>query len=404
MRYVKSFVQWMTAARTKSIDSILASDSSRPDGRELRVLQAKVDRLERRLRHLEGAGSLEELPGSTTVEAYLQERFESKTLEGVPNMSYFNVRFRDYEHIASNVKTLGYELARRLAVTLSAPAGNTFPPPNRSVSKLCTQADMESEWLLHWCSELCIYPSYHRKNWEFCYIAHSLYSEGQLSRGKRAIGFGCGDEPLPSLFAKYDVEVVATDQCLEEMLSAGWGNSESKHGLLDNILHPNICPSPERLKLISTTNLDMNNISEEFNGQFDFCWSSCALEHLGSIEKGLSFIDNSLRVLKPGGVAVHTTEFNMDDSGDTIDNWPTVLFQRKHMLELGRRLQLGGHFLAPLDFDCGQSVLDCYVDVPPYQNHLFAQLNGTPHLRLSIDGFVCSSFGIVIRKNKQYAK
>ena len=50
----------------------------------------------------------------------------------------------------------------------------------------------------------------------------------------------------------------------------------------------------------------------------------------GTVTRRLSLI---------GGVAAHTTEFNLE-SGDTIDNWPTVLFQAGHIAELERRLRV----------------------------------------------------------------
>jgi hypothetical protein len=42
---------------------------------------------------------------------------------------------------------------------------------------------------------------------------------------------------------------------------------------------------------------------------YDFIWSSCSLEHLGSLELGEQFIYNSLKHLKPGGVCPHD-EYN----------------------------------------------------------------------------------------------
>ena len=94
---------------------------------------------------------------------------------------------------------------------------------------------------------------------------------------------------------------------------------------------------------------------------FDFCWSLCAFEHLGSIEAGLRFVEASLAPLRPGGTAVHTTEFNINANGPTIDNWPTVLFQRRHMEALAARLAAQGHQVAPFDFDAGDKPLDRFV-------------------------------------------
>ena len=63
-------------------------------------------------------------------------------------------------------------------------------------------------------------------------------------------------------------------------------------------------------KRVSYRNVDMNNIPDDIVG-YDFCWSTCAFEHLGSLYHGIEFVKNSLKTLKPGGIAVHTTEFNL---------------------------------------------------------------------------------------------
>lgn len=118
---------------------------------------------------------------------------------------------------------------------------------------------------------------------------------------------------------------------------------------------------------------------------------------MGSIANGLNFIENSLLTLKPGGISVHTTEFNIHD-GDTVDNWPTVLFQKRHLLELAERLKARGMTVYDFDFDMGKGLLDGFVDLPPFFDPERPLQNGHAHLKLSIDGFVCTSFSFVVRK------
>jgi hypothetical protein len=118
---------------------------------------------------------------------------------------------------------------------------------------------------------------------------------------------------------------------------------------------------------------------------------------VGSIAKGLSFLENSLLTLKPGGVSVHTMEFNIHD-GDTIDNWPTVLFQKRHLLDLAERLKNRGFSVYDFDFDTGQGILDGFVDLPPFFEQQYPLQNSHAHLKLSIDGFVCTSFGFIVKK------
>jgi hypothetical protein len=147
--------------------------------------------------------------------------------------------------------------------------------------------------------------------------------------------------------------------------------------------------------------VDMNDIPDTLTG-YDFCWSICALEHLGSIAQGLDFIENSLSTLRPGGLAVHTTEFNIRPDGPTIDNWPTVAFQRRHMEKIRQRLEAAGHRVAPFDFTLGDGPLDKFVDLPPWSHDLPPEMNewlGEPsHLKLGFDGIVATCIGIIITK------
>jgi hypothetical protein len=135
--------------------------------------------------------------------------------------------------------------------------------------------------------------------------------------------------------------------------------------------------------------VDMNAIPDTLR-DYDFCWSACSLEHTGSIDNGLCFIENSLDTLKPGGVAVHTTEFNLSSDTDTIEEGGTVLFRKQDIMLLARLLRTRKHKLLPLNFYAGSTEVDKFVDVPPYQND--------PHLRLRIERYRLTSIGLAIIK------
>ena len=143
----------------------------------------------------------------------------------------------------------------------------------------------------------------------------------------------------------------------------------------------------------------MTSIPYKFDASFDFCWSVCALEHLGTLQNGLEFVRQATRTLRPGGVAVHTTEYNIED-GETIDNWPTVLYQKRHfaMLEVMlKEFRLQTSSISSSTPVTNSSTL--YVDVPPYPHD--ATWNGAmqpPHIKLSIDGFPATSIAIIVEK------
>lgn len=98
---------------------------------------------------------------------------------------------------------------------------------------------------------------------------------------------------------------------------------------------------------------------------------------------------NSLKCLKPGGLAVHTTEFNVSSNDDTVDNQATVLFRKRDFEKLAAELQKDGHEIA-FSFNTGNSSFDKYYDIPPYSDYT--------HLKLLIDKYVSTSIGLVIKK------
>ncbi|MBV8889141.1 MAG: class I SAM-dependent methyltransferase [Alphaproteobacteria bacterium] len=296
---------------------------------------------------------------------------------------------RDYvdpDMVILNVKALGYEFARALA-DKNAARKVASPPATLLKSKLCTQADFDSDWFVFWAGEMNAAPIFQRKLWEFCFIAQTLWREGMLNSGRNGLGFGCGEEPLPSLFAKYGVSVLATDQP-----NAGeWVSGRQHASAADRLRLSAICPEESLLQNIGFRAVDMKALPGDLNGRFDFCWSACALEHLGTLAAGLDFIEASLASLKPGGIAVHTTEFNLSN-GMTLDNRNIVLYQRRHVVALAERLKLRGYRVAELDFCRGHGFMDYFVDTPPWTNHPGAQ-----HLKLYIQGFPCTSFGLIVR-------
>ena len=144
----------------------------------------------------------------------------------------------------------------------------------------------------------------------------------------------------------------------------------------------------------------MNDIPKDLHRQFDFCWSVCAFEHLGSIQKGLDFVRESVKLLKPGGIAVHTTEFNYSEEEKTIDNWGTVLFRKKDFIALKESLEKDGYEVPPLSFDVGKTPVDWFIDVPPYpgEKGYFDDTMASLHLKLMVDGFPSTCYGVVVRR------
>ncbi|HYV52446.1 MAG TPA: hypothetical protein VE971_04045 [Candidatus Eisenbacteria bacterium] len=316
-----------------------------------------------------------------------------------PNLNFLNERLLfTADAVRLNIKSLGYEYARSLRDKLILPE-NLSPQKIGLNSKACQQRDIECNWFLYWCQQLHTPVVYHRKLWEFCYILQALYEHDCLTPGRKGLGFGCGEEPLPSLLAAYDIAITATDLDPRESAAQGWIATNQNMASLEKIWHPGLCTRELFDKNVSLQYIDMNAIPDHLEGKYDFCWSACALEHLGSIKNGLQFIKNSLKTLIPGGLSIHTTEFNYLEDEETIDNYGTVLFRKRDFEELSASLAAANHEVAVLDFSVGADFLDRFIDLPPYNSKIYAHTQDA-HLKLLIDGFASTSFGLIIRKSK----
>jgi len=334
------------------------------------------------------------------AQAQLNTSAERAKFEGSIRLAHTQIaalqsRLCDYETATRNLKILSGELGVERHEK-NQPKTSPSPRFVPLKAKGCTEEDMNSDWVAFWSSELSESPRYQRKLWELCYVPQILYNEGMLQEGKRGLGFACGSEPLPSLFAKYGVRILATDLAPERPESQAWINSGQHVAAFEKLRRPGICADESRLANIEGAYVDMNAIPADLDGQFDFCWSICSLEHLGSIANGLNFIENSLHTLKPGGVSVHTMEFNINE-GKTIVTGPTVLFQKHHLLNLAERLRSKGLHVYDFDFDSGHGILDGLVDLPPY-DQAGLRSSSFAHLKLSIAGFVCTSFSFIVKK------
>mgnify|MGYP005869253905 CR=1 FL=1 len=138
-----------------------------------------------------------------------------------------------------------------------------------------------------------------------------------LAPGRRALGFAVGREWLPAFFAGLGIEVLATDLDPEDARARAWIETGQHAPAGDKLFQPHLVGEEAFARLVRHRAVDMNAIPEDLKrGRFDFLWSVCSLEHLGSLERGEDFVVEAMRCLRPGGVAVHTTEFNLDAEGD----------------------------------------------------------------------------------------
>ncbi len=249
-------------------------------------------------------------------------------------------------------------------------------------------------------------PAFRRKQWEFFVIQHQLQIYLKTFEKKTGIGFAVGSEILLPYFISKGAKIIGTDLDPNDEKSKDW--IDTNQHLSNNIDLRQIIDKKTFEEKFIMDYVDMNNIPEKYlKNDFDFTWSSCALEHLGSIDNGLKFIINSLKCLKSGGIAVHTTEFNLSSDIEHCNHNSSSIYSKFDILNLKNKLEVMGYIVKPILFDRENNSINNYVDYYPYCsgkdvslcNEIMNNPKGKAHLNLFLHNkFVSTSIFIVIIK------
>jgi hypothetical protein len=230
---------------------------------------------------------------------------------------------------------------------------------------------------------------YHRKPWEYAFILERARQGGVLEPGRAALGFGVGREPIPAVLAARGLDVLATDQADED--ADHWKDTGEHASDLDALSRPAIVDDATLAQRVTFRAMDMNDLADDL-GEFDLLWSSCAIEHLGSPEAGLEFVLRTAELLRPGGVAVHTTEFELTPRDATADYGHCAVYRRADFESLARRLSERGFEIDLNLYVSMATPVDRFVAVPPYP------ASDPAHLKLQIFDSVSTSYGLAIRR------
>jgi hypothetical protein len=190
--------------------------------------------------------------------------------------------------------------------------------PEMISSMVCRYEHWSTDWFQNWSERLLFGSSptggqIQRKLWEFCAIGRAFEERGMLRAGKSGLCFAAGREPLPSAFAAFGCDILATD------LATDQGKWETQHAATRaDLFYEEIVSREDFDEHVNFRRVDMRNIRGIEPGKYDFLWSSCSFEHLGSLDAGLSFVTHAMKFLRPGGIAIHTTEFNLSSKDKTI--------------------------------------------------------------------------------------
>lgn len=195
-----------------------------------------------------------------------------------------------------------------------------------TLSKICDAADWfdtEFAWIIK--NELREPARFHRKQWEFAQIFLTLRKLGFLSPDKNGLSLGGGNERVLYSIANHIKKLIVTD-LYENNTTWDCARTNDPNEFIRNSKPFEIDESK-----IDALHMDMRYLDFKDNS-FDFCYSSCAVEHIGHYSDFLQHLNEVYRVLKPDGIYVFTTELQFGDM--TIKDPNNYVFSKNYLTEL----------------------------------------------------------------------
>ena len=265
----------------------------------------------------------------------------------------------------------------------------------KPLSKVCDAADWldpEFERIIR--AELEEEPRFHRKQWEFAQIFRTLQVRGYLNAASRGLSMGGGEERLLYAVARRSGHLTVTD-----LYGAGstWDCAQTDDPDRSLRAAAPFAIEPSRL---TARRMDMRTLEFE-DASFDFCYSSCAIEHIGGYDDFLRHLKEVRRVLKDDGIYVLTTEFHYGE--DVIPAPHNYYFSSGFLHELVR----AAAFVTLDGVDGSLSLHAFNRPVPANLSDLCADpsdavtemlLKSAPHVQLLTGGLPFSSLSLALRK------
>ena len=176
------------------------------------------------------------------------------------------------------------------------------------LNRLCYVEDWENGEIKDTISSLLQYlpEGIGRKDWEWALATIAMKRFGKLNTNSRAIGIASGYEPLVFYLANNVNHVYATDL---------YDNSKFSYTPSDFPENPKkYAPFPYKEDALTVLRMDATNLGFH-SDMFDIAFSISSIEHFGGRNHSgaLRCLKEIERVLKPGGIAVITTEYILND-------------------------------------------------------------------------------------------
>jgi Methyltransferase domain len=248
----------------------------------------------------------------------------------------------------------------------------------KTLSKICDAADwFDPEFQRVIADELREPARYHRKQWEFAMIFLTLEKLDYLDKNKVGLSMGGGCERVLYSIANKVKKLFVTDLYSDENDWDTARTNDPKDFIISNK------PFEVDDSKIEAISMDMRELKFD-DDSFDFCYSSCAIEHIGDYSDFITHLNEVYRVLKDGGIYVLTTEFLF--SNNTIKDKHNYYFSPSYL----SNIILNSNLIPVYDPFIGLTKHNINLPMPARPENYFSSENSGTY------SFFCSNLPHVI--------
>ena len=183
-------------------------------------------------------------------------------------------------------------------------------------SQAATAEQVEHPRFKRWTEAMNHRMMFHRKLWEWCYTLEALDRAGAMRPGRVRSASVWGRRRSPPSWRRSASRWWRRTSRPREPVSGPRPTSTRPRSR--PLVREDVCLARRSTGSSRPARWTCGPSLTDLPG-FDAVWSSCCFEHLGSPQAGLDFVLASMDCLRPGGLAVHTTEFDVHPSDEVVD-------------------------------------------------------------------------------------
>ena len=187
------------------------------------------------------------------------------------------------------------------------------------------------------------------EHWRKLYTLQALRRYGMLEEGALGLGFERTPSGMPAALAALGTRIVAAFPTVP-------GAQPKAARLKADLADRAPCSKTVFEANVSARVTSWRRIADDLVN-FDFLWSSRANEVLYSVADAVQFVEDSMRCLRPGGIAVHTFSYDLAPSGRKIPSTDRIMLQQGDVERIALLLVSRGHEVAQFKIDASDPIL-----------------------------------------------